>query len=123
MLACAANRQALEERITDEFQLVIVEAFVSEQLLQEGHDLARSILVCLRQVDVPQIKHNLAWCLQQEEQMIEQVCLLQVIIVARLSLIHQKLLLGPAIQAQLLKSGWRDTENIPLASVLCLGWC
>ena len=46
--------------LTHKLQLVVIEALVSEQLLQKCHDLAGAILVHLWQVDVAQIQHQLA---------------------------------------------------------------
>lgn len=46
--------------LTHKLQLAIMEALISEQLLQESHDLTGAILVCLWQVDVTQIQHQFA---------------------------------------------------------------
>ena len=46
--------------LTYKLQLAVVEALICEQLLQESHDLAGAILVCLWQVDVTQIQHQFA---------------------------------------------------------------
>ena len=49
--------------LTNKLQLV-VEALIGQQLLQESHDLAGPILVCLWQIYVPQEEHQFARCLQ-----------------------------------------------------------
>ncbi len=46
--------------LTHKLQLAVMEALVSEQLLQKSHDLTGAILVCLGQVDVAQIQHQFA---------------------------------------------------------------
>ncbi len=46
--------------LTHKLQLVVIEALVREQLLQESHDLTGAVLVCLWQVDVTQIQHQFA---------------------------------------------------------------
>jgi hypothetical protein len=46
-----------QSNLTHKLQLAVIEALVSEQLLQESHDLTGAILVCLWQVDVAQIQH------------------------------------------------------------------
>lgn len=62
---CKPLFEACRQKVTNEFKFVIVEALVSQKLLQEGHHLAGAILVCLWHVDIPQVQHQLARCLQQ----------------------------------------------------------
>jgi hypothetical protein len=45
-----------EARPTYELQLVIIEALVCEQLLQEGYDLGGAVLVRLWQINVSQVQ-------------------------------------------------------------------
>lgn len=46
------------DTLTNELKLVIVEALIGEELLQERHHLAGAILVCLWHVDVFQVQYK-----------------------------------------------------------------
>lgn len=50
--------------LTDELKLVIVEALIGEDLLQECHDLACAILVTLWHVEVSQVQYKFGGSLQ-----------------------------------------------------------
>lgn len=62
---CKPLCEACRQKVTNKFKFVIVEALVGQKLLQEGHHLAGAILVCLWHVDISQVQHQLARCLQQ----------------------------------------------------------